>query len=92
VNEFLISANIWWCYGQELGVLFFDSRCRIVFVQMCILLYYWANKMMMMMMMMMMMLGRNPMAVYVDSRYRFSKTQMQFIFFAVPKRSQYDAQ
>ena len=51
VKEFWKSVNIWWSYGQELGVLFFfDSQCRIVFMQMCVLLYYWANKMMMMMM------------------------------------------
>ena len=30
VKEFWKSANIWWSYGQELGVLFFfDSRCRM---------------------------------------------------------------
>jgi len=30
VKEFWKSVNIWWSYGQELGVLFlFDSRCRI---------------------------------------------------------------
>jgi len=28
VKEFWKSVNIWWSYGQELGVLFFfDSRC-----------------------------------------------------------------
>ena len=27
VKEFWKSANIWWSYGQELGVLFFDSQC-----------------------------------------------------------------
>ena len=30
VKEFWKSANIWWSYGQELGVLFFDSRCRLL--------------------------------------------------------------
>ena len=29
VKEFWKSVNIWWSYGQELGVLFFDSRCII---------------------------------------------------------------
>ena len=28
VKKFWKSVNIWWSYGQELGVLFFDSRCR----------------------------------------------------------------
>jgi len=36
--------------AKSLVSCFFDSRCRIVFAQMCILLYYWANKMMMVVM------------------------------------------
>jgi len=28
VKEFWKLVNIWWSYGQELGVLFFDSQCR----------------------------------------------------------------
>ena len=30
VKEFWKYVNIWWSYGQELGVLFFDSQCRLV--------------------------------------------------------------
>jgi len=37
LKEFWKSVNIWWSYGQELGVLFFfDSQCRYV------LCWHWA--------------------------------------------------
>ena len=32
VTEFLKSVNIWWSYGQELAVLFFDSQCRGIYI------------------------------------------------------------
>ena len=30
-KEFRISVNIWGSYEQECSVLFFDSRCRLVY-------------------------------------------------------------
>ena len=31
VKEFWKSVNIWWSYGQQLGVLFFDSQCSSLY-------------------------------------------------------------
>ena len=38
VKEFWKLVNIWWSYGQEFGVLFFDSRCISVCMYMLDLL------------------------------------------------------
>jgi len=35
VKELWKSVNIWWSYGQEIGVLFFDSRCIMPSVSAC---------------------------------------------------------
>ena len=33
LKEFWKSVNIWWSYGQEFGVLFFETQCTIIIKQ-----------------------------------------------------------